>query len=57
MNKFKVYHDDQPDEIVDRIAGALSEFGIEIKRIDGGDGFIHYQIIKTKDNDDLKINN
>jgi hypothetical protein len=54
MNEFKVYHDDQPNEIVDRIAGALSEFDIDIKEIDGGDGFMHYQIIKTnnKNEDD-----
>jgi hypothetical protein len=46
---FRAYHDDQPDEIIDRIATALNEFGIEIKQLTGGDGFVHFQIIETNE--------
>jgi hypothetical protein len=48
MAKFKVWYDDQPNEVVDTIDANLAEFGLEIKELEGGDGFNEYEIIKLK---------
>jgi hypothetical protein len=46
--KFKIWYDDQPNEVVDRIALQLQSFGLEIIELDGGDGFIEYEIKPLK---------
>jgi len=46
--KFKIWHDDQPNEVVDKIASQLQSFGLEIIELDGGDGFIEYEIKPLK---------
>ena len=45
-NKFKVWYDDTPNEVVDTIASILDQFGLEIEILDGGDGYIEYEIKK-----------
>lgn len=47
MNTFRVEHDDQPNAAVDRISSIITQFGLEIIEIEGGDGYIKYKIIKT----------
>lgn len=44
MKTFKIQHDDQPNEVVDRIEKILNTFGLEIIELDGGDGFMEYEI-------------
>jgi len=46
--KFKIWYDDQANEVVDRIASQLQSFGLEIIELDGGDGFIEYEIKPLK---------
>ena len=46
--KFKIWYDDQSNEVVDRIASQLQSFGLEIIELDGGDGFIEYEIKPLK---------
>ncbi len=46
--KFKIWYDDQPNEVVDRIAAQLQSFGLEIIELDGSDGFIEYEIKPLK---------
>lgn len=43
---FTVQYDDQPNEVVDKIADVLLKFGLTIEIIDEGDGFVQYQIIQ-----------
>ena len=43
---FTIEHDDQPNDVVYRIAGALSILGFDIKELEGGDGFQEYKIVK-----------
>lgn len=46
-NEFTINYDDQPEDIVDTISNALSEFGLTIEVVDEeGDGFVTYQIIQ-----------
>lgn len=47
--KFKIYYDEQPNEVVDSVAGALSNFGLTIEQLDGGDGCIEYQVMRIED--------
>jgi hypothetical protein len=46
MIKFKIEYDDQPNDVVDKMAAKLKLFGILIKPLDGGDGFEEYEIIR-----------
>lgn len=46
MATFKIWYDDQPDDIVNKINSALQEFGLTIQELDGGDGFNEYEIVK-----------
>ena len=39
MNKFKVFYDDQPDDGVNRLSSIIEKVGIQVIRLDGGDGF------------------
>lgn len=47
--KFKIYYDDQPNDIIDRIAYKLLKFGLTIVETepDAGDGYIEYEIVKS----------
>lgn len=45
MENFKVWYDDQPNEIVDKVSAALKEFGLAIEESEGGDGFNEYKIV------------
>jgi hypothetical protein len=47
--KFRVEYDDQPNEVVDKVAENVSKFGIVINELDGGDGYCEYEITKTKE--------
>ncbi len=42
--KFKIWYDDQPNDVVDKIASQLKSFGLEVIELDGGAGFIEYEI-------------
>ena len=46
--KFKIWYDDQANEVVDRIASQLQSFGLEIIELDDVDGFIEYEIKPLK---------
>ena len=46
--KFKVWYDDQVEDVVDRISSELKTFGLTIKVLDGGDGFMEYEIVSLK---------
>lgn len=48
MSKFKLYYDDGPDDVVDKISTALEEFDLEIVMMDGDDGSVEYEIIKIE---------
>lgn len=47
-NKFKIWYDDQPNEVVDKLATQMKSFGLEIIELDGGDGFMEYEIKPLK---------
>jgi hypothetical protein len=42
--KFKIWYDDQSNNFVDKIASQLESYGLEIIELDGGDGFMEYEI-------------
>jgi len=44
MNKFKVFYDDQPDDGVNRLSSIIEKFGIQVIRLDGGDGFEEFEV-------------
>jgi hypothetical protein len=46
--KFKIWYDDQVDEVVDKISEQLKSFGLEVSELDGGDGFMEYEIKPLK---------
>ena len=46
--KFIIWYDDQPNEVVDKMASQLQSFGLEIIELDGGDGFMEYEIKPLK---------
>ncbi len=46
--KFKIWYDDQPNDVVDKITNQLKFFGLEVVELDGGDGFIEYEIKPLK---------
>ncbi len=46
LNRFKIYYDVQPDEVVDKISSILKPFGIIIKWVGDGDSYFEYQITK-----------
>ena len=50
MKKFRIVYDDQPNDVVDKIAEKLEVFGIYIQELDGGDGFMEYEIKKIVNN-------
>lgn len=47
-NKFNIWYDDQPNEVVDKIATQLKSFGLEVIELDGGAGFMEYEIKPLK---------
>ena len=47
--KFTIYHDDQPDDIVDKIDKALEAFDMGIEYAEGGDGSQSYVITDLDD--------
>jgi len=46
--KFKIWYDDQLNEVVDKIGDKLKSFGLKIIELDGGDGFMEYEIINDE---------
>lgn len=46
--KFKIWYDDQPNDVVDKIASQLKSYGLEIIELDGGDGYMEYEIKPLK---------
>ena len=46
--KFKIWYDDQPNDVVDKIASQLKSYGLEVIELDGGDGFMEYAIKPLK---------
>jgi len=46
MIKFRIDYDDNPNSVVDKMSEKLRLFGIIVKQLEGGDGFIDYQIIR-----------
>jgi hypothetical protein len=46
--KFKIWYDDQPNDVVDRIESQLESYGLKIVELDGGDGFMEYEIKPLK---------
>ena len=49
MNKFKVYYDDQPNDGVDRLSSIIEKFGIQVFRLEGGDGFEEFEVVMEED--------
>jgi hypothetical protein len=47
--KFTINYDDQPNDVVDTISGALSAFNLTIEEISDGDGWIEFVIISKKE--------
>ena len=45
---FKVFYDDLPNEIIDKISSKLKNFGLKIEIIKEGDSFIIYDIETTE---------
>jgi hypothetical protein len=45
-SKFKVWYDDDQMNVVDRVKQAIRPFGLEIVELEGGDGWIEYEIKK-----------
>lgn len=43
---FKVYHNDDQMDVVNRISANLKEFGLTIVETDGGKGWVEYRIVK-----------
>jgi hypothetical protein len=46
--KFKIWYDDQPNDVVDKIASQLKSYGLEVIELHGGDGFMEYEIKPLK---------
>lgn len=46
--KFKIWYDDEPNDVVDRIGSQLESYGLKIVELDGGDGFMEYEIKPLK---------
>ena len=46
--KFNIWYDDEPNDVVDKIATQLKSYGLEIIELDGGDGFNEYEIKPLK---------
>jgi len=46
--KFKIWYDDQLNDVVDKIASQLKSYGLEVIELDGGDGFMEYEIKPLK---------
>ena len=46
--KFTIWYDDQPNDVVDKIAVQLKSFGLEVVEVVGGDGFMEYEIKPLK---------
>jgi hypothetical protein len=46
--KFKILYDDQPNDVIIKIASQLKSFGLEIIELDGVDGFMEYEIKALK---------
>lgn len=54
MEEFTINYDDQPDDVVSKISGALSAYRLRIDMTDGGDGYQNYQIISDKEIEDQR---
>jgi hypothetical protein len=46
--KFKIWYDDQPNDVVDRIGSQLESYGLKIVELDGVGEFIEYEIKPLK---------
>jgi hypothetical protein len=46
--KFNIWYDDEPNDVVDKIATQLKSYGLEIIELGGGDGFNEYEIKPLK---------
>jgi hypothetical protein len=46
--KFNIWYDDEPNDVVDKIASQLKSYGLEIVELDGGGEFIEYEIKPLK---------
>ena len=46
--KFKIWYDDQPNEVLDKISSQLVSFGLEIIQLEGGGEFMEYEIKALK---------
>ncbi len=46
--KFNIWYDDEPNDVVDKIASQLKSYGLEIIELDGGVGFMEYEIKPLK---------
>ena len=47
-NKFKLYHDDQPNEVADRIESILKNFGIKFEDVTpNGSETLEYKVVKN----------
>ncbi len=42
--KFKIWCDDQPNDVVDKISSQLNSYGLEIIVLYAGDGYLEYEI-------------
>ena len=46
--KFKIWYDDQPNDVVDKISSQLNLYGLEIIVLYAGDGYLEYEIKPLK---------
>jgi len=46
--KFKIWYDDEPNDVVNRISSQLKSYGLEIIELDGVGEFIEYEIKPLK---------
>jgi hypothetical protein len=44
--KFRITYDDNQHDVLDKISSKLKEFGLTIKQLEGGDGWVEYEIVK-----------
>ena len=49
MSKVKIWYDNTPNEVVDKISSEIDSFGITIEQLEGGDGFEEYEITRNND--------
>lgn len=49
MKNFTIEYDNQPNEVVDKIADVLIQFGLDIIEVKSGDGYCKYKIVEIKE--------